>query len=270
MPISKPFAIATEGKTIDGRTISRDWITQMADNYDPKVYAAVANLEHYLSAMPDSVFKAYGKVVSLSTRETEILGEKKLQLMAVVDASEELVAMQKAGQKCFASMEVMENFIGKGIAYLYGLAFLNRPASLATEAMKFSAFGSTGERYPFPDEIAIEFEAVKTDPSAGESLFTKVKGLLGLGKKEADERFADQGQAIEAIAQSQKDLIDRFGDEVTAKFGTTDAALKAIQEAQAKIAADFAALQTKLGNTDGDDKGRPPATGANGQVKTDC
>lgn len=269
MPTSKPFAIATEGKTIDGRTISREWITQMAATYDTKVYTAVANLEHYLSSLPDSVFGAYGKVVSLSTRETEIMGDKKLQLMAVVDANDKLVALQKAGQKCFASMEVLSDFIGKGVAYLSGLAFTNTPASIGTEAMKFSFSGAAGERYAFADEIALEFEAA-ADPSAGESLFAKVKGLLGLGKKEADDRFADQGQAIEAIAQSQKELLDRFGAEVTAKFGTTDAALKAIQESQTKFAADFAALQTKLGNTDGDGKGRPPATGANGRIKPEC
>ena len=39
--ISKPFVIATEGATVDGRNISRDWLTQMASNYDPKVYTAV-------------------------------------------------------------------------------------------------------------------------------------------------------------------------------------------------------------------------------------
>lgn len=268
MPLSKPFAIATEGKTIDGRTISRDRITQMASTYDPKVYTAVANLEHYLSSLPDSIFGAYGKVVSLSTRETEIMGDKKLQLMAVVDANDKLVALQKAGQKCFASMEVLQDFIGKGVAYLSGLAFTNTPASIGTEAMKFSLASAQGERYAFADEVAIEFEA-ETKPTAGDSLFAKVKDLLGLGKKEAADRFADQGQAIETIAQSQKELIDQFGD--TGKtVSTIGADLKALKAAQAKFATDFAALQTKLGETDGDDQGRPPATGADGQIKTDC
>lgn len=270
MPLSKPFAIATEGKTIDGRTISRDWITQMAATYDTKVYTAVANLEHYLSSLPDSIFGAYGKVVSLDTREVEIMGDKKLQLMAVVDANDKLVALQKAGQKCFASMEVLSDFIGKGVAYLSGLAFTDKPASIGTEAMKFSFSGAPGERYAFADEIALEFEAESKDPTAGETLFTKVKNLLGLGKKETDDRFADQSKAIEAIAQSQKELLDRFGAEVTAKFGVSDTAIKAIQDAQAKFATDFAALQTKLGGTDGDDKGRPPATGGDGTIKTDC
>ena len=273
MAQSKPFAIATEGPTIDGRAITREWIEQMAKTYDPKVYTAVANLEHLLSQYPDGLFKAYGKVISLATREADILGEKKLQLMAIVDASDDIIALQKKGQKSFASMEVISNFVGKGLAYLSGLAFTDKPASLGTETMKFSAAGSEGERFASNDEIAIEFEE-EDKPSAGASLFAKVKELLGLGKKETDAHFADQAKAIEVIAQSQKEIIDRFAS--IDKFDTkeldakTADSIKTLQEAQAKIAADFAALQTKLGTTDGDQEHRSHATGGNGTIKTDC
>ena len=270
MPLSKPFAIATEGPTIDGRNIGRDWITQMAASYDPKVYTAVANLEHYLSSLPDSVFGAYGKVISLSTRETEIMGEKKLQLMAVVDANDQLVALQKDGKKAFCSMEVLNNFIGKGIAYLSGLAFTDKPASIGTESMNFSLAAAQGERYAFKDEIEIEFEAATTSPSAGETLFAKVMNLLGLGKKETDERFADQGKAIETIAQSQKDLLENFAS-IDQQIADLGASVNAATEAIAANAKEFTALKEKLGSTDGDDKQRGTATGANGNtVKTDC
>lgn len=277
MALSKPFAIATEGPTIDGRTISREWITQMAGNYDPKVYTAVANLEHYLSSLPDSVFGAYGKVTALSSREVDVMGEKKLQLMAVVDANDKLVALQKAGQKCFASMEVLNNFIGKGVAYLSGLAFTDKPASIGTEAMKFSAAGACGERYAFDQGIEIEFETAANETS-GESLFSKVKALLGIGEKKVEDRFADLSKAIETIATSQKELLDKFTADVELiagalqegkAFATTDD-VKAIKEEQAKLTADFAALQAKLAETDGDDTERRRATGGNGVIKTDC
>jgi len=277
MALSKPFVVATEGPTVDGRNISRDWLVQMAKNYSPKTYTAVANLEHYLSSLPDGIFKAYGKVVSLSTQEADIMGEKKLQLLAVVDASDELVALQKKGQKAFASMEVINNFIGKGVAYLSGLAFTDQPASIGTETMKFSAAGSEGERYGFDQAIEIEFEA-EAKPGNGETLFTKVKELLGLNKKDADARFTDLSKAIEAIATSQKELLDKFSSDVELiagelkegkAFATADD-LKAMQDAQAKLTADFAALQAKLGETDGDDETRSRATGGNGVIKTDC
>lgn len=269
MPLSKPFVIATAGPTIDGRTITPEWITQMAASYDPKVYTAVANLEHYLSSMPDSVFGAYGKVVSLSTQEATIMGEKKLQLLAVVDANDELVGMQKAGKKAFCSMEVLNNFIGKGVAYLSGLAFTDTPASIGTESMKFSLGGAPGERFAFAGEVAIEFETEAAKPSAGESLFAKVKELLGMGKKGTDAQFADQGKAIEAIAQAQKELLDKFAT-MEKTLDEQSSAAKLTSVTLSASAKEFAALKEELSKTPDGTKTRPAAAGGDGKITTDC
>lgn len=268
MPLSKPFVIATSGPTIDGRTITPEWIKQMAASYDPKVYTAVANLEHYLSSMPDSVFGAYGKVVSLSAQEVEIMGEKKLQLRAVVDANDQLVAMQKTGKKAFCSIEVLNNFIGKGVAYLSGLAFTDTPASIGTESMKFSLSGAPGERFAFAGEVSLEFEA--ENQSAGDSLFTKVMGWLSQGKKETSAQFSDQEKAIEAVAKSQKEVLDRLAGEVLEKFSTTAAAIKAIQKSQTASDAAFADLVKTLSETGDGTPIRKPATGGDGELKADC
>lgn len=259
--LSKPFVIGTEGQTIDGREIKREWIEQMAAHYDPKVYTANANLEHLLSLSPDSIFSAYGSVVSLATRETEILGEKKMQLMAVVKADDAVVAMQNAGKKAFPSMEVMENFAKKGFAYLTGLAFTDTPASLGTETMKFSA--NKENVYSFGGEgTAIEWEDDKPDAGLGAALYTKVKELLtGKDKKDA-ERFADVGKAVEAVAGAQRDLLDKYAalqadlKTATEKIAAAEAAAKTDREA-------FAALKATL---DGEpaDQSRPPAAGGNG------
>lgn len=269
MPVSKPFVIATAGPTIDGRTITPEWITQMAATYDPKVYTAVANLEHYLSSVPDSVFGAYGKVVSLSTQEAEIMGEKKLQLLAIVDANDQLVSMQKAGKKAFCSMEVLNNFIGKGVAYLSGLAFTDTPASIGTEAMKFSLSGAPGERFAFAGEVALEFETEAQKPTAGETLFAKVKEILGLGKKETTDQFADAGKAIETVAQSQKDLLDKFAG-LEKNLADQTAAAKATAEELAASRQEFADLTKKLGETADGTPPRKPATGGDGKIATDC
>lgn len=270
MPLSRPFAIATEGPTVDGRKISREWLTQMAANYSTKVYTAVANLEHYLSSLPDSVFGAYGKVVSLSTRETEIMGEKRLQLMAVVDANDELVALQQKGKKAFCSMEVIGDFAGKGVAYLGGLAFTDRPASIGTESMKFSVAGTAGERFGFKEEIEIEFEPeAKPDTKPGDTLFAKVKDLLGLSKKDNDGRFADQANAITAVAESQKALLDNFAS-FEQQVADTGAQVKKLTEEFAAAQKDFADLKKTLSETDGDSTSRPPATGGEGRIKPDC
>lgn len=269
MPLSKPFAVATSGSTVDGRAISRDWITQMAATYDPKVYTALANLEHYLSMLPDSIFKAYGKVVSLTTRETEILGEKQLQLMAVVDVSQEVVDLQKKGQKLFASVEILNNFVGKGVAYLTGLAFTDQPASLGTESMKFSASGASGERFSFADEVELTFEAAEADTSSpGDTLFSKIKALLGIKDKSDQDKFADQSLAIEAMATSQKELIDGFAriEKEMAELGTQ---VKLTEEHIEDRKKELSALRDELSNAEQGTQ-RPSASGGNGTVKTDC
>lgn len=277
MKLSKPFAIATEGATTDGRVITAELIKQMAETYDPKAYTALGNLEHYISMLPDSVFSAYGNVVALSTRVAEILGEKKLQLMATFAANDAIVAMQKAGKKMFCSIEVNPDFAKSGKAYLKGLAFTDSPASLGTEVMTFAAQAKTnpfadrkhepGNLFTVAEEVTLEWE---TEKSSGDTLFSKVKELLGMGKKETDTHFADIGKAVEVIALSQKDIIDRVAkaDADIAKLSANDfAKLFADLDTMAK---DFAALKETLGKTDGDDRHRKPATGGDGTITTDC
>jgi hypothetical protein len=267
---SKPFVVATEGQTVDGRHISREWIEQMAKNYKPDVYTAVVNLEHFLSMHPESSFSAYGKVTALSTREAEIFGQKRLQLTAVVEASDAAVAMQREGKKCFASIEVIPNFTGLNQAYLTGLALTDTPASLGTEAMRFSAF-STGKPenvFAFPAEIEFAFDVpalASPAPSGGGQLFDKVRELLGIKGKTDEARFADQGHAIEAIALSQKKLLASQA-EFSEKQAAFDAeTMKKITE----LGAELAELKTALARTPATPN-RPAAPGGNGVIKTDC
>jgi hypothetical protein len=264
MPLSKPFAVATEGQTIDGRKIDRKWIEDMAKHYDPKAYTANANLEHLVSLAPEGMFSVQGPVVSLSTREAEFFGEKKLQLMAVVNASDTIIAAQKTGKKMFASIEVAQNFLGKGFTYLTGLAFTDQPASIGTESMKFSA--SKDNIYSFKDEVEIQWEQDEK-PAAGDSLFSKVMGLLKGEKKDNESRFTDIGLAVEAIAQSQKDLISKFAATPDKKLSDELAALtKKFTELETAHNA-FKAEVEKM--SDGKPK-RPAATGGKNEVVTDC
>ena len=68
MKTSKWFVVATEGATADGRTIERRWIEEMAANYDPSVYGARVNLEHFKGILPDGGFKRLGDVLALTTK----------------------------------------------------------------------------------------------------------------------------------------------------------------------------------------------------------
>lgn len=103
--------VATEGATTDGRKISRDWIEQMAKHYNPKnQYSARINLEHikfhfYEKSEPHS--KCYGNVLALKTAERE---DGKLQLLAKLQPTDELVELIKSGQKVYTSIEVAPSF----------------------------------------------------------------------------------------------------------------------------------------------------------------
>lgn len=263
--ISKPFVVATEGATVDGRNISREWLIQMAATYDPKVYTAVANIEHLLSLAPDGMFSAQGRVLSLSTQEAEILGDKKMQLLATVEVDESVAALQAVGKKAFSSMEVAANFIGKGIAYLTGLAFTDTPASLGTESMKFSA--NKQSVYSFGgDGITIEFEDVKE--TTGQPLFAKIMGLLNGKDKKDEDRFADTGKAVEAVAESQRKVLDDFSA-LQADIKRLGDQVKAAETAAAEGRAAFVALKVEL-DKDPKDKPRPSASGGDGSAVTNC
>ncbi|WP_197325205.1 GPO family capsid scaffolding protein, partial [Ralstonia solanacearum] len=160
---TKFFRIATEGATSDGRVIDRETLVEMADNYDPKVYAARINLEHIRGYDPAGPFKAYGDVTALKAEEQD----GKIGLLAQIDPTDDLVAMTKARQKVFSSMEVQPEFADTGEAYLVGLAVTDNPASLGCEVLQFSAKAKTNP-----------LAAAKQDPATCSPRPWKCRSLL--------------------------------------------------------------------------------------------
>ena len=129
---SRFFRVATEGATTDGRAIEKKWIQQMAKNFNPTKYGARVWLEHYRGIAPDGLFKAYGDVKALEAREVE---GGKLALFAQIEPLPELVAMTKAKQKIYTSIEVNPSFADTGEAYMTGLGVTDSPASLGTDVL---------------------------------------------------------------------------------------------------------------------------------------
>jgi hypothetical protein len=276
MAKSKFFRVATEGATTDGRTISRDWIVQMARNYNPKTYGARINLEHFRGLLPDGPFKAYGDVIALKTEELD----GKLVLLAQLDPTPELVELSKKRQKIYTSMEVDPDFAKTGEAYLVGLAVTDSPASLGTDMLQFCAQAKVhpyADRKQRPENLftaAIEFELAleEADPQPtdeGRSLFAKVKDLLTGKTKHDAERLDDAARAIEAIAESQRDLLDQFAALTRART-ETEAALAKLTQAQDGAATAFTQLRDELASTDKNSTRRPTATGSNAAIVTDC
>lgn len=261
---SKWFRIMTEGPTIDGRTIDRAWIEQMAANYDPKVYGARINLEHFAGIDPNGLFKAYGDVTALKAEEVD----GKLALFAQMKPTKDLVDLVKKGQKIYTSGEVHPNFTNTKQAYLIGLAVTDRPASIGTEALSFSA-KNTNNLFSAALETSIEFEPAT--PSIGDQVkkvFSTVAAILG--KKDASdaEKFSDMHQAVELLATHGKEQAETVA-KLSADLAKAQADFAELKASHDKVSTDFAALQTKLSTTQAD-PARPHVTGQSGGVQTDC
>lgn len=120
--------IGQSGPTIDGRTISPEWLTQAADSYDPTVYTANIWVEHR------RYYGAYGQVRELKA-ETE---GNVTSLYARLMPNALLMDINRQEQKLFTSMELDPDFAGTGKCYLVGLGVTDEPASLGTHELMFS------------------------------------------------------------------------------------------------------------------------------------
>ncbi|MEJ3574710.1 GPO family capsid scaffolding protein [Pseudomonas fragi] len=264
------FCVAVEGATTDKRTIKRAWLEQAAKNFNPATYGARIWLEHFRSLLPDSPFKAYGDVLAVKTDEIDINGQKKLALFAQVEPTPELIALNKAKQKIYSSIEIDDSFADTGEAYIVGLAVTDSPASLGTDVLAFSA--QKPESSPFKDrhysatsmftealETTLTFEEIEEKPSIGAQLFSKVQDLLKRKETKDDSEFGAIGQAVEAIAEHGKSLGEQFTAEQTRN---TDLRAQVQQ-----LSTDLSTLKTTLGNTqDHSQLARPPVTGGGSQA----
>ena len=274
---SKFFRVATEGASTDGREIQRSWIEQMAKNFNREKYGARVWLEHYRGTVPGGAFDALGDVISVEARTVE---DGKLALFAQIEALPALVAMNKAKQKIYTSIEVDPNFAKTGEAYLTGLAVTDSPASLGTEVLKFAA--GNPDASPFKgkkhSEGALFTAAVETE-----------LGLEGDAESIATQlinRFSDMLKTLSGIAAPKPtpETSDAFATKTLEVLGAADAAIQQQAKelatgkaAREKLAGEFNTLQAnfnelskKLSQQDGSTTQRPEATGSEGVVQADC
>lgn len=277
---SKWFRIAVEGATTDGRTISREWIAQMAKNYSRTLYGARVNLEHIRGVLPDGPFNAYGDVLALEARDETGEFAGKVGLYAQIEPTPNLVELTRAKQKIYTSCEVDPSFADTKQAYLVGLAVTDSPASLGTEMLTFAASAQANPLAPrkqspqnvFSEaiETAMEFEPTALSQERNESVFSKIADILGLVKKKGqsgDVRLTDLACAIEAIAQHSGDQHTRV-EHLATRLDQLSADLAAERDAHAATAhalADLTTALSKQSNTP-----RPVALGQRGPIATDC
>lgn len=270
---SKFFRVAVEGATSDGRTIERAWLKEIEASYSPSTFGARVNMEHIKGILPDSPFRAYGDVLAVKTEEVDIGGTKKLALFAQIDPTPELVELSKKRQKIYTSIEVNTKFADTGKAYLIGLAVTDNPASLGSEALTFAAqhpnANPFAQRKLHPDNLfteAVEF-TLEMEPD-DDGAVAKFKATVAA----ALERFSGKSKTDDARFAAVAEGFEQLGEAFAAHAGEATKKLSAAEKTIAELQTTVKDLQAKYSALDNTPAGqqRPPATGGNGLVATDC
>ncbi|ELM7985691.1 GPO family capsid scaffolding protein [Escherichia coli] len=280
--VSKFFRIGVEGDTCDGRIISASDIQEMADTFDPRVYGCRINLEHIKSVFPDSPFKRYGDVVELKAEkiEDDSALNGKLALFAKISPSDDLVAMNKALQKVYTSMEIAPNFSNSGKCYLVGLAVTDDPASLGTEYLEFcrNAKHNPLNRFKANPENLIsaatlaELEFEDQPETVFTTLTDKVKAIFSRKQVSDDARMNDVHEAVTAVSehvQTNLTAQDKRISDMESAFATFKQELTGKVEETSQA---FSALKTTLDKTESfSQPRRTKASGGGGdELLTDC
>ena len=124
------LCIATEGDTVDGRQIYREWIIDMGETYDPKHYGAMIWPEHSRD------WGNFGEVAEVMWQDGE---DGLARLYSKLTPNMNLIYANREGQMVYFSIEPEENWRGSGRTYLGGLAVTDQPASVGTTRLRFSA-----------------------------------------------------------------------------------------------------------------------------------
>ncbi|MFW9731229.1 GPO family capsid scaffolding protein [Vibrio parahaemolyticus] len=256
--------IATEGPTVDGRKITRDWIEQMAASYDPKEYTALIWPEHRR-------FYGYGEnwgnVVELKAEEED----GKLRLFAKLEPNEYMLEANRKKQKLFTSIEPNPDYKGEGRCYLMGLAATDSPASTGTSLLQFSRksgettelecsaleevdfsecftrkdrfFAAFNEFFSSGDEVpetpSIDEDTEVTEEQLKAALQEQFSAFKGEFKQELKEEFNLQNEPETTEPEEQGTTVEQFS-------ATLDEKLKPLTEKVNGLETKFAELSQEV------------------------
>ncbi|WP_411697252.1 GPO family capsid scaffolding protein [Citrobacter freundii] len=280
--VSKFFRIGVEGDTCDGRILSGSDIREMAETYDPRVYGCRINLEHIRGLLPDGVFKRYGDVAELKAEQIDDDSalNGKWALFSKISPTDDLIALNKAGQKVYTSMEIQPNFANTGKCYLVGLAVTDDPASLGTEYLEFCRNAKHNPLQRFkanPENVfsvatlaELEFEDVPD--TVLNSLADKVKAIFSRKQVSDDARLNDVHEAVTTVSEHVQTNLTKQDERISA-METALATFK--QELTGKVeetSQAFSALKATLDTTESfSQPRRTKASGGGGdELLTDC
>jgi hypothetical protein len=216
---------ATEGATVDGRTITKAWINDMADTYSPDEYTAVIWPEHFRSSWGPFEGKNWGTVDEVKASKQD----GKLRLFIKLTANDYLLEANKDGQKLFMSIEPNIDFKGTGKCYLQGLAVTDSPASTGTTRLKFS-MGDSEVQHDYSQLEALQhsdFIFTHCEPNSADkqsqedeakSLLTKLISLFSINPTKQAAETPDNAEDNPMTKEQYEALMGNI-DGVTTKVG---------------------------------------------------
>jgi hypothetical protein len=280
MAKSKFFRAFVEGQTIsDGRKITGEMIDQIVATFNVDTYSPRINIEHIAGYSPEPPFNGYGDVVAVRAQLDDIVidgkPEKRKALYAQVEGNKQLVKLAADGQKPYPSVELTDSYAGTAKVGLVGLAFTDKPASIATQKLQFSRTAPGTVFSAADDAVEFEFEAEPAqapDATGMAAAFSQaMAGFLAKFKPvepvtppapSNDNPFDPGAFAAEigkAVASTMESAIAPFSAQVTAAAAESAKAVKAVAD-----------LRTELEATPAGQFKRTPATGGSGRILADC
>ncbi|MGO2349351.1 GPO family capsid scaffolding protein [Pseudoalteromonas undina] len=199
---------ATEGATVDGRIISKEWINQMAASYSVDEYTALIWPEHFRSSWGPTEGKNWGQVDEVKAAKKD----GKLRLFVKITANDYLLAANKDGQKLFMSIEPNPDYKSEGRCYLQGLAVTDSPASSGTSRLKFSIGDNEATRVysqletlQHSDFITTNSETPNSKQAKAQSLMAQLFSLFSTDQQPADQQ--DEITEEDTMKQEQFDAL---------------------------------------------------------------
>ena len=199
---------ATEGATVDGRTISKEWINQMAASYSVDEYTALIWPEHFRSSFGPSEGKNWGTVDEVKAAKQG----GKLRLFVKVTANDYLLNANKDGQKLFMSIEPNPDYKSEGRCYLQGLAVTDSPASSGTSRLKFS-IGDNEVDHEYSQLETLQhsdFITTNSEPTTPNSKHAKAQSLMAqlFSLFSSDQQPANQQEPLTEEEPMNKEQFD--------------------------------------------------------------
>lgn len=223
--------IATSGMVAfgkeDGRTIEREWLSDMAEVFNTKLFTPMVWPEHRR-------YYTLGKVLALKVQEAtdpELAGE--LQLFAILAPNSSWMYANQSGDYLFCSIEVGENFRGTGKYFLKGLGATDEPASVGVTELKFNKNGREESAIVFP---AQQFDLLENiDKGQEQTLASRIFNIIK--PKETPEETPMAKQDFSAITAAIESLQAKLDAVITPKPETVE---------EPSVDAKFAALTAEV------------------------